>query len=227
MPSFIRRIVRQAFKSYMSFYGSRDARRLSKLFPAFEKYDHFSETNMQILKPAYDQYVADVSSKDMATSWEISNFLYTIAEINKPKRILDLGSGFSSYVLRTYAMNAQNDVLVYSVDDNDQWLQKTKTFLIDNGIDSKHLLHWIEFEEYNKLKFDFIFDDLGSMEMRAEALPFVLSLLDDSGMIVLDDMHKWSYRNVAVKLVKQVKLSLYSTHKFTLDKFGRFAEIAL
>lgn len=226
MPSFIRKIAKQAFRFYMVFNGRRDARRLIDSFPVFEKYDHFTETNMQNLKPAYDQYVDKVSSNDMAASWEISNFLYAIAEIKKPKRILDLGSGFSSFVLRTYALNIKNDVLVYSVDDNDQWLEKTKTFLIDRGVDSKRMFHWIEFEEYNKLKFDFIFYDLGGMQLRADALPFVLNLLDDSAMIVLDDMHKWSYRKAVVNLVKKAKLSLYSAHSYTLDKFGRFAEIA-
>jgi hypothetical protein len=39
-------------------------------------------------------------------------------------------------------------------------------------------------------KFDLILHDLGSIELREETLPFVLTLLDERGIIILDDMHK-------------------------------------
>ena len=53
----------------------------------------------------------------------------------------------------------------------------------------------------------------GPFEIRAESLPFVLSLMDKSGIIVLDDMHKArgglisGYRAVAIKEVKNSNAS--------------------
>lgn len=83
------------------------------------------------------------------------------------------------------------------------------------------------FQQNNRSKFDLIFHDLGSMETRAELLPFALGLLEQGGLIVLDDMHKTPYRYFANREVRRAGLSLYSMRKYTLDEFGRFSEIAI
>lgn len=101
------------------FRGELDARRLSKVFSETVNYKRLVQSDEYQLKPAYDRYIRKISSKDMAVSWETSCFLYAAAKIRGCRKILDLGSGFSSYVLRAYSMNTHNGTLVYSIDDND------------------------------------------------------------------------------------------------------------
>ena len=58
-----------------------------------------------------------VSSKGMALSLETAALVLLLCEIKQPKTIVDLGSGFSSYVLRKWAQGAKHDVVVWSVVD--------------------------------------------------------------------------------------------------------------
>ncbi len=209
------------------FRGEIDAARLKKVFPE----DFFSKNLLQPdeyqqLKPVYDRYIKDVSSKEMAVSWQTSCFLYAAAKTRDCKKILDLGSGFSSYLFRAYAINSRNGASIYSVDDNDFWLEKTRTFLTEHEMPVDQLSTLSDFDQQNKSGFDLIFHDLGSMATRAELLSFAISLLEPGGMLVLDDMHKTRYRSVAAGKVKKAGLCLYSIRKYTLDELGRFAEIA-
>ncbi len=162
----------------------------------------------------------------MAASFQTSSFLYTVSSIKRPSRILDLGSGFSSLVFRLYCKEADHTVEIFSVDDSKDWLEKTRSFFLNYEMGPDNLLHWQDFCKLNEVGFDLIFHDLGSMELRAETLPHVLTLLDHDGLIILDDMHSEYYRPIAVKTLKEAGFYRYSVRKFTLDKFGRFSEVA-
>jgi hypothetical protein len=45
-------------------------------------------------------------------------------------------------------------------------------------------------------------------------------------MRVLDDMHSEYYRPLALKTIQDEAFHLYLVRKYTLDKLGRFSEIA-
>jgi len=227
MKQFAKKIIRHLQRVQLNLRGEIDAKRLSKMFPELTNYKRLLQADGFHLKSAYDRYISDISTMDMAVSWETSNFLYTIARKKRPRKILDLGSGFSSYVLRSYSLNVQNKALVYSVDDNDLWLEKTQSFLANNGMPIDRLSTWAHFQKHNRYKFDLIFHDLGSMKMRAKSLPFVLGLLEEGGVVVLDDMHKRDYRPVAKKEISKAGLSLYSGYKYSLDEITRFSEVAI
>ena len=228
----LKRLAKYGCQQVLDYYGHRDAKRLATYFKEFSDYDGFLLSNLPDLKPAYEKYLEGVSTDDMALSFETSQFLYTMAKLKKAKRILDLGSGFSSYVMRLYARTAESDVTVYSVDDNESWLEKTKTFLSDMQVSQQNVIDWSNFQKQAPAGFDLILHDLGSIELRGESLPFVINLLNTSGILVLDDMHKargglfGGYRAVAVRQVRKSGLSLFSARHFTLDKFGRHCEIA-
>jgi len=224
---FAKRIILGAGRGKLFFRGKLDSRRLSKVFPELANYKRLVRSDVNYLKPAYDKYITYISTNDRAVSWETSCFLYIIATIRGARKILDLGSGFSSYVLRSYFMKIQSEALVYSVDDNDSWLEMTKSFLLDYRIPVDRLTTWAHFQQYNRSKFDLIFHDLGSMETRADSLPYVVGLLEEGGLIVLDDMHKEKYRRVVEREIWRAGLSLYSTRNYTLDEFDRFSEIAI
>jgi hypothetical protein len=78
-------------------------------------------------------------------------------------------------------------------------------------------------------KFDFILHDIGDIEMkfRAETLPMLTKLVNSSGMIVLDDMHKTKFRPYAYKWMKTEGFRVYSARKYTFDSYGRFSAIAM
>ena len=172
-------------------------------------------------------YLGEISTEDMAASLKASSFLYILASIKRPSRVLDLGSGFSSYVFRLFSKDIHHGVEIFSVDDNREWLEKTRSFLDSQAMNTRNFFHWQEFRQLKQTGFDLIFHDLGSMELRAETLPEVLALCRSDGMIVLDDMHSESYRPLAPKIVRDAGFHLFSVRKFTLDKFGRFSEIAM
>jgi hypothetical protein len=60
-----------------------------------------------------------------------------VASEDHAKRLLDLGSGFSSYVLRAYAAGVPGAV-GWSVDDDPAWLEKTRAFLVSEGLSTEH-----------------------------------------------------------------------------------------
>jgi predicted O-methyltransferase YrrM len=169
----------------------------------------------------------------MAVSLRTSQFLYVLAKAIGARRILDLGSGFSSFVLRLYSMNAGKDAVVYSVDDDENWLAKTVEFLRDSQVREDFLMGWQSFLQSAPGSFDLIFHDLGNMVLRAQTLPFVLSQLEAKGVFVLDDMHKTGagpeggYPRIARRAVRQAGLTLLSARLYTLDGYRRYCEIAL
>ena len=206
----------------LDWRGLRDASRFSKLFPEFAYSEQTLSHNMSKLQPAYSRYVSEVSTWGWAASLEASAFLYTFASIQQSKRIVDLGSGFSSYVLRLCSMNELNGSVVYSVDYSSEWLDKTRSFLTDNDVPSDNMITWSDFRNSDKGKFDLIFHDLGGERgIRYDSLPFVLTLLDENGTIVLDDMHKPGYEATVKREFDKSKLALYSLRSYTKEKASR------
>lgn len=226
-------ILSHLSRQILEFHARRDARRLSELLEELKNYKGLLASGIPDLKPAYHKYIREISTPEMAVSFETSQFLYILAKAMGAKRILDLGSGFSSYVFRLYSMDARSDITVYSVDDNEKWLAKTIEFLRISKIREDNLLDWYSFQHLPPTSFDLIFHDLGNMALRAQALPFVISLLDTMGTLVLDDMHKTGagpeggYPGVARRAVKQAGLALFSARQYTLDRYKRYCEIAI
>lgn len=179
------------------------------------------------LKPSYDQYIGNVSSPVMAMSHQLGTFLLSLCDVLKPQTVLDLGSGFSSFVFRTYAARADNDVTVTSVDDSPQWLRRTQEFLEASGLPSDRLLSWESFNVKGHGTFDLVFHDLGSTKIRAETLPAVLDMAAQPGLVILDDIHKGAYERVARQVVGQRGWPVFPLRSHTLDQFGRYSGLVL
>jgi predicted O-methyltransferase YrrM len=144
----------------------------------------------------------------------------------KPKRILELGSGFNSFVFRYYISNRNQDTTIFTIDDSQEWLDKTGKFLVANNLPNKNLIPWDLFSKQDHGTFDFIFYDFGSMEVRKNTLKDVLALLKQDGVILLDDVHKLDYQSYAKKLLKENGFKCYNLKSFTIDRFGRYALLA-
>lgn len=175
----------------------------------------------------YIQYISDVSCKEMSVSIEVAYLLYSVLQVmNGTVDILDLGSGFSSYILRK-KWNPLLKPTVTTVDDSECWLKRTEEFLRSMKVRTDGLILWDEFKESNKSKYDLIFYDLGCMDKRRRELMFVLDLVKAGGLIVLDDLHKGGYRVEVEREVKRRNLTLTSTKDYTIDSYGRYAKIII
>ena len=179
------------------------------------------------LQKYYKQYVSQVSNDSMAISFKSSIFLISILYILEPKSFLDLGSGFSSLVARFYLKITKHQFSVWSIDDSSEWLEKTNNFLNMHNLNTENLLTWKEFIKENKPTFDFIFYDLGIMEVRKKNLIKVLNLAHTGSIVILDDIHKYQYRKYAINLLKNLKFKYYNLKYLTEDGFGRYLMLAM
>jgi predicted O-methyltransferase YrrM len=227
MTNILKKPFRYAESKLWDYYGYRDAKFLTQKYPELRAYETLCRVELSKIRPEYESYITQISTVGHAVSWEAVQLLFVLAKSIKPKRILDLGSGFSSFALRHFSTYVQNGVEIYSVDDNEEWLQKTYGFLKSHDLPTDNLFLWPDFKLSDQDDFDLIFHDLGRMELRVESLPFVLSLQSPAGIVVLDDMHKKPYRTMIKQEIENKNLSLHSARKFTLDKFGRFSQIAI
>jgi predicted O-methyltransferase YrrM len=221
-------VIRPLRNLWDDWRGARDARQLAELGIGSQPFEEARGTAARVLRRPYEEYIATVSRGDMAVSWETACLLYALASILRPRQALDLGSGFSSYVLRKYAAHSDHECRVTSIDDNRHWLGQTQAYLQKSGLDTHRVEAWDEFRRQAPVgQFDLVFHDLGDMELRAAALPLVLTCLAPQGVLVLDDMHKLIYRRRAERQAAQEGWRVLSARRQTLDEIGRFSEIAL
>ena len=176
------------------------------------------------IAPALEAYGREVSTPDMAISLESATLLAALCELRRPRRVLDAGSGFSSYVLRRFS---SGDREIWSIDDNEQWLAMTRTYLKQQGVDDDRLLPWDAFVESDEREFDLIFHDLGAIRtVRSDTLPEVCARLGPDGLILLDDFHKHRYRAHARRILARHGFDVVPLRHHTLDGFGRYAALA-
>jgi len=195
-------------------------RQLEQRFPFLRNRQIFSEVEARI-RPAYERYVEEVSSPDMALSLQASVFLAAFCEGFAPKRILDLGSGFSSFVFRSYAAS-RNGVFVWSVDDSLDWLEQTRAYLASYNLSTERLVLWNSLETHSLDGIDLVCHDLGRMALRKSSLNLVLKL-GRRGVVFFDDMHKPLYASHVREYLSSCSCRYYDLRAYTLDEFGRYS----
>ena len=180
------------------------------------------QSNMQELSEAYHHYVSNISSANMAISLELAAFFYAVCEERNSKKILDLGSGFSSFVAGKYAQS--NDAIsCWSVDDNAGWLEKTKEYLSNHHITSNRCLLLEEFIRSNESKFDLMLLDLNFGEVRKDFIRLTVERGNSGAIILFDDAHKPDYRYEVLRQCRLLSVTLYDIKKYTNDSYGRYA----
>lgn len=181
----------------------------------------------RIISPYYKNYVTTTSSEIMAMSFELAIFTLALCEITKPKKILDLGSGFSSFCFRYWIKNYSPNSEVMSVDDEPEWLDKTREYLLRHNLQSNQLITWDELIGGGYGKFDLVFYDFGTFPVRKNSLNKVLDFASQPAMVILDDMHSAEYGLHVKKTLKERKLECFSLRRYTKDKFTRYAFLAI
>jgi hypothetical protein len=107
----------------------REIKPLAARFSALASLPEAFASSWEPLAAPYQEYVETVSNPAMALSPHTAALLYALCTLLVPKRALDLGSGFSSFVLRRYARDTAGSCIVHSVDDDAQWMDQTRAFL--------------------------------------------------------------------------------------------------
>ena len=174
------------------------------------------------LGPSYLEYVFTVSNAAWAMSLDLAAFLLGLCRSEQPGTIADLGSGFSSYVFRTYARE-QPGVQVVSIDDSPQWLERTRGFLEQNDLSTESLMGADELAALPRESFDLVFHDLGDMAVRAETLETAIGSARRDGIVVLDDLHMWGYPDLVAKSARAHGREIVDLASLTRDEIGRYA----
>lgn len=213
------------YRIYLAFKTWFDYEKLVKAYPQFNKLSSKITKNYKKLEPVYKDYTAKVSFDYMAISLETAAFLISVCQILKPKILADLGSGFSTYVFNIYAKESKSHVDIWSVDDDENWLKKTRSWLMTQRIKPAKLLTWKDFCRQTKPEFDLVFHDLGNMETRILTLPEVLKMVKPTGFLILDDLQFSDFNRDARKILRETNYQIFSLRKFTQDHYGRYAGI--
>jgi predicted O-methyltransferase YrrM len=200
----------------------RDARRLRREHPRLTP----SDQRFEGLRPLYERYIAEVSEAGMAVSWESARYLRDLCDALAPRRVLDLGSGFTSVVLRHYASSVEHPVSVVSVDDDPRWLERTRGFLDEHGYTQGELRVWSDFANAPGEAFDVVFHDLASGSVREAAMTVAVGCLSPRGVILFDDVHHLGHRRAARRAAGDARLATYNLYRWTRDDVGRFALLA-
>lgn len=175
-----------------------------------------------VLAETRHRYVSTISTDAMALSLETAALLKVLAETVHVGCAADLGSGYSSFVLRDSLPTGSS---CRSVDDSEHWLSQTGAYLIEMGLGSENLVTWAEFSATHE-KYDLVFHDLGSTHsLRQDALPVVMDSVAKGGWLILDDVHNTRYRK-AVKAAISTDFELFRLAWETMDTHGRYAWLA-
>jgi hypothetical protein len=219
----LRRAIRTLrHRALAAVNGAKDRKRIGAMLP-FVRHDDLREA-AGILRPSHEEYLASVSRADMAVSLELAAFLSALCDWLRPRKIADLGSGYSSFVFRSYAARA-GDCEVWSVDDDGDWLRRTRDWLEAQSLATGNLLLWDDFVREPPRGVDLVLHDLGHMALRARVLDEVLRR-NENAIVVLDDMHKTDYGSFARGRLKGSPWRCLSLRAFTLDGLGRYSELA-
>ncbi|GAB4202744.1 MAG: hypothetical protein Fur0023_08930 [Bacteroidia bacterium] len=195
-------------------------------------YNHIASTinkdDLDFIKTKYDYYIKNISREDMAISLELSLFLWELLLQKRPKYIMDLGSGFSSYIFSLYKMKYNKESVIVSIDDDKKWIDKTIDFLRNDNLDANNV--FILLDDYNfkdDSLFDFILLDLNFVEKRKNYILPCLNKLKKDGLILFDDVHKIEYGINVINRTKGKVTKLYNIENYVRDKYNRYSFLAI
>ena len=216
--------IRKSIISYI------DHNRIQKQYPHLQNtYETKKEEYKHKILPTYEEYITKVSTEIMAISLELSVFCILMCDLMRPQKIVDFGSGYSSYIFRSLTSIIGEDYqpTIWSVDDSAEWINKTKTFLSSHNISSDNVITWDAFIQQNLSTFDFILYDLGGFDFRRDNLKQIIECCDKNGMIIFDDMHSAEYGRYLNKVLKKRNCTCFDIRYYSKDKFGRYSKLAV
>jgi hypothetical protein len=182
---------------------------------------------------------------ETAISLVAAETLWNLLEQRQPSTVLEMGSGFSTTVIRTWQNGGapvtspffgvrplritSSPPIVYTTDTSWRWLGATLAELELEGLDTSHMLHHDIFarlpDEHHHARFDLIFLDLADSDTRVQWLPRVMDWLAPQGLLVLDDWQMPHYQTRAQPVLREAGFVVTPLPE-TRDAFGRYLALA-
>lgn len=162
-------------------------------------------------RAAHADYVEQVSHDRMAASLRTSGYLWWLCDHLHAKKVCDLGSGFSSWVLR------QTGAEVHSVDHSPEWLEITRGWVGGDGYYTVD--EWVTMPD----RYQVIFHDLASGTERDAVTAAAVDRLALFGVVVFDDAHHGDHHAHAAEVCADRGLPLLDLWLQTTDEYGRHA----
>ena len=175
----------------------------------------------EALARPYVDYCVNVSVRGMAISIETATLFAYACSVKQARRVLDLGSGFTSYVARCVADEA------VSVDDSPEWLAKTATFLDEYGLSSDGLMMWDDWVADPGGPYDVIIHDYSAGEKREAAMWNAAAALAPDGVLIFDDAQHAGHQAEMFKVAEHHGLRIVNVKPETEDAVHRFALMAV
>lgn len=168
----------------------------------------------------------DETAIDVRAAWLLCDRVLAISETRPRLRVLDLGSGFSTIVLR-YFMQAlwpsRESWEVWTTDTNWRWLGTTLFELEELGLDTRHMLHHELLMQLPprlvRGSFDLVFVDLAETSRRIMQIELFQQMRTPHGVVILDDWHMEHYRTQAARGWADYAMR---THEAYGDRHGRY-----
>lgn len=174
------------------------------------------------IRSTYIDYCTTVSKRTMAMAYESCAYALCMLRRLKPVDVADFGSGYTSYVLRKYATEAEHLVNVISVDDDASWLAKTGAFLDREGLPSDGLLMWDEYLAIDSVH-DFAIYDLSGGDMRDMGMTPVAERTKRNGFVLFDDAQHDGHR----ASMFATGLTIFDAKPYTVDVVQRYALLGM
>lgn len=180
----------------------------------------------QRLVPEYRTYCTTVSKRSMALSIETCAYLWWLCDTKVATTVADLGSGFSSYVLRRYATESGRSVVVHSVDSDPEWLERSRQFSVEHGQDGDGFMlgdDWLTLG----VEYDVVLNDYDRGDVREAYAGHGADRLKPGGVIVFDDAQNASHLGNMADTCKSRDMDLFALVEQTMDEVGRFAMVGV
>lgn len=205
----------------------RDAKILLKKFPDLVHTNLLDDDCLKNVKQDHHQYISEISAPLISISYKQAQFLLRLVASLSPESILDLGSGFSTYIFALYnKCISANKVNIVSVDESSFWLKATTDFLAQKHLNVDRVTTYEEYLENNiKGKYEFYFVDIGGFELHLEIIESLLQNSNHDYFIVVDDFHVPNYRSSLKSIVNNNKRTILSLRKFTRTRLSHMAII--
>jgi predicted O-methyltransferase YrrM len=176
------------------------------------------------LLPVYRRFVAHVAPPSSSMSLEVAGFLADLCEQRRPARILEVGTGFATAVLRRLGEPASWQPEIVSADDDPERLARTRRFLAEESLPPAGLVSWDEFCSARESGFDLVVHELGAGS--GAPLAVALDCMTSGGLLLLDGAHRPAAERIARRLLAEAGAEQWSLRSLTLDCFGRHALLA-
>lgn len=159
-----------------------------------------------------------------------SAWLWRACDREQAERVLELGSGFSSWALRSWQAKAKRArertpvaaPQVWTIDDEAKWLATTRIELTELGLDTTNLWSLARLIECGFANaFDVVFVDLDSAATRVKYVGEIVQWAKPGGLIVLDDWHMPHYRAPMTLALASRGMHVFDVPE-TTDEWGRY-----